>query len=260
MRPVNLLPEKERPYVPSGQRQGVAYVVVGLLVVLLLGTGAYVLMVNSLTSTREKTEQVRQEADAAEAKAGRLSAFGAFSQVKTTRYASVTELARGRFDWERLMREMARVLPPSVYVTSMSAGTNGEGSTPAGQSGGSAPPSDSSAGEGAPQLTLSGCATSQPEVATTLVRLRSLHRAVDVRLADSSKETVTPGGGPAASSGSTGTSAPAASGGGGTAAGANDGCEARGGRPDYRFQATVVFGQDPDAGPGRVPGSLGGGS
>lgn len=257
MRPVNLLPEKERPYVPSGRRQGSSYAVVGLLAVLLLAVGAYVLMANSVTSTRTEAEQVRQEADRAEAKSGSLAAFGAFAEVKATRYASVTDLAGGRFDWERLMRELARVLPASTSVTELSTGTNGEGgadSASSGASGGSASGTGAASSgadgpETPPQLTLSGCAASQRDVATTLVRLRSLHRAVDVQLADSSKED-------------TGASGPTAE---GTPAPGADGDRecGGGGLPGYTFQATVVFSPDtsggdiPDA---KVPGRLGGGS
>jgi len=160
------------------------------------------------------------------------------------------------------MRELARVLPASTSVTELSTGTNGEGGADSASSGASSGSSSGGSGSGtaaapagadgaatSPQLTLSGCAASQRDVATTLVRLRSLHRAVDVQLADSSKADANATGAPSAGT-------PSPGGGGDRACGA-------GRLPDYKFQATVIFSGDtsgsdiPDA---KVPGRLGGGS
>lgn len=76
------------------------------------------------------------------------------------------------------MRELALVLPEDVWITEANA------SASASAENGAAP---AAAGQGAagPNVNLVGCAPSQPAVAEVLVRLRNLHRADDVQLAES---------------------------------------------------------------------------
>jgi len=240
MRPINLLPEKDRPRGPSGGRQGGAYGVLGVLGVLLLGLVMYVMTVNGINSKKDELTRAQNEAQQAEAQAAALGSYGSFSGVKETRVASVRSLASVRFDWERLTRELAHVLPDDVWVTNLEAST-----TPAQQAGIAS--TDLPTG---PTLKLSGCAKTQPHVATAMVRLRRLHRAEDVKLVESSRQ----------SGGSAGASAPPPSGAGGAAAG---GCPNEGKDRYFQFQAQVEFSEiaAPEGpGAGRVPVTLGGGS
>lgn len=259
MRPVNLLPEGDRPYVPTGARAGSAYAVVGVLGALALAAAVYGFLTYQIDSRTARAQAASNEADKAEARASALGPFGAFAEIKQTRFASVTQLAEGRFDWERMLREVSRVLPDGVFLTELGASTTEE-ATGAGAGAANAPPSAAAAGAASgPSMTLTGCAPSQPDVATTLVRLRRLHRTQEVALGESSRPESESGGGGAPAAGGGG-SAPGAAGAGTADAGE---CGETGGSPNYSFTATVKFTpQDATSAAGskpKVPTSLGGG-
>lgn len=182
MKPVNLLPSSERPVRRAEQGNG-SYIVLGVLGALLLAVVAIVLTQNQINSKTNEITRAKQEQVEAERKVAQLGAFGQFAAVKEARLASVTDLATARFDWERLMRELARVLPEGTWITEASTSSTGEVDGEA-----SADPTEVAAPSG-PSLKLIGCATTQTDVAKVMVRLRSLHRALDVELAESAKPT-----------------------------------------------------------------------
>lgn len=255
MRPVNLLPPSERPRATVAAPQNASTIVLVVLAVLVVAIAGLVLTKNQATSKRAEIAKASQEQAQAEQRAGGLKAYGDFSQIKQTRVDAVTQLATQRFDWERLMRELALVVPDKVWLTDVtatgtgaaaSAGSPSPSSTstpPAATSGSTA---DATAGSGGPSVKVSGCAPSQKVVAETMVRLRSLYGAQEVDLQDSTAPQDQKGGSappPSASSGS-----PSGSG----------GCVSR-----YQFESTVTFAA-PDAAPtvkpSRVPTRLGGGA
>jgi Tfp pilus assembly protein PilN len=223
MRPVNLLPESQRRRTPTGGGKS-AYAVLGVLAVLLAMTAAYVFTGNQATERADAAAEASAEADRLEAQVANLGAFGNFAQIKETRLASVRQLAAQRFDWERLMLELARVLPADGWLQTASASTSGEEDAAAA----------STSVAVAPAATLGGCLPRQSDVADLMLRLRRLHRAVDVTLTESVREDA-------------------------GAAPSVDSC----GRY-YRFEIAVGFAptvveESPD-GQRRVPASLGGGS
>jgi Tfp pilus assembly protein PilN len=247
MRPVNLLPQRLRPRRPTGQLQGSAYAVVGVLGAFLLAVLLYVVTLNQIHSRESDAARAESEAQQADARAATLGPFGQFAQVKQTREASVKTLAEARIDWERAMRELALVLPPDTWITELNGSTGAEsansGSSSSSGTNGSTPGASNSSSSGKPNLKLVGCAVEQPDVAVLLVRLRRLHGVEDVDLHESAREeTVSSGAG------------------GDTSGASENGC---GG--DYKFDLTVTFKPDgPDApkvrGADKVPTSLGGGS
>ncbi|HWM12141.1 MAG TPA: hypothetical protein VNO82_22465 [Solirubrobacteraceae bacterium] len=175
MRPVNLLPESQRRRTPAGDGKS-AYVVLGVLAVLLAMTGLYVVTANQATTRSSEAAVASAEADRLEARAASLDAFGDFAQIKETRVASVRQLATERFDWERLMRELARVLPADGWLQAAEASTTGQLDEAA------------ETATGGPSATLSGCLPRQPDVADLMLRLRRLHRVEDVTLSESALE------------------------------------------------------------------------
>jgi len=253
MRAVNLLPDGERRRVASGRNRGSGYLVVGALALVLVALLSYTLTANQVTSRNAQADQAGRDADEAERRAARLGAFGDFAQTKQTREASVKSLAAGRFDWERLSLEMARVMPPGVFVTEVNAAAAGSPEGGTGASAASGSPSDSSGSDSSPQIKLTGCAPTQPDVATTMVRLRGLHRAKEVNLEDSTRDAQAAGGGASTSTSS------------GAGASGTEGCGTRNGRPYYKFIASVSFEPVPPVPPVAaegspdVPRSLGGG-
>jgi Tfp pilus assembly protein PilN len=160
VRPVNLIPNEERLGTRPPMRSGpTAYIVVGALVAALLGITALVVANNRIDSLKGEATQVEREVAVAEAKARELAAYTQFHSVREQRVATVTSLADSRFDWERVMRELALVLPGDVVLTDLTASAS-PGVAPAG-------------GEGValrsaiagPALSLTGCARGQEGVA-----------------------------------------------------------------------------------------------
>ena len=180
MRPVNLLPDQFRPH-QSGGLAGSAYLVIGVLAVLLVMALAYVMTGNSVTDREGKAATAKAEADTLQARSKQLSPFGDFAQIKQTRIASVRQLAEGRFDWERFMREVALVLPEGSWLRSANASVTGEidsaAPTPAAAAGATA----------GPKANLQGCTRKQSEVAKMMVRIGSMHRVTDVELNESKR-------------------------------------------------------------------------
>ena len=181
MRPVNLLPPRYRRARATGERPGVGYAALGVLAVLFLMVLGYALTNHQITDAKNKTAKANTEAAAAQAKVGQLQAFGNFASLKASRESAVESIAAVRFDYERLMREMALVLPHDTYLTSFTAATNGAGAAAASTA--SAGPATATG----PSVTIAGCAPSHPAVATAVVRLRQLHNVTDVSLTNSSK-------------------------------------------------------------------------
>lgn len=178
MKPVNLLPESQRRR-PTGDGKS-AYVVLGVLGLLLLMTGLYVVTANQVTTRSEAAVAAAAESDQLEARIARLGAFGSFAQVKQTRVAAVRQLAVERFDWERLMLELAHVLPADGWLQAAEASTSGEVGD-----GATAVADDAPSG---PTAKLTGCLPHQSDVADMMLRLRRMHRAEDVTLAESGIE------------------------------------------------------------------------
>ena len=236
MRPVNLLPPQYRSRVASEATGRRAYALLGALALLLVALTVYALTANQVTTRTEKAAEKNNAAQEAEQRAARLAPFSNFAQVKQVRAASVRALASSRFDWERLMRELSKVLPRGTWLTAADAGT--AVAAPAGAGAAVAP-----AG-GGPSAKLSGCAGKQTDVARLIIRLRQMHGVDDVTLTSSEKSEDSGGAATASSSGSGG--------------GSGTGCAGR-----YQFEVVVAF-EAPAAGPAAtdtkpVPSSLGGG-
>ncbi len=247
MRPVNLLPEGERARRAPSATGNLPYVVLGVLGALLVAMLAYVLTQNQISSKSADISRAQQETQVAEQRAARLGSFGEFSELKETRVRSVTELAQARFDWERLVRELALVLPEKTWLTDLTASTSADETT------GAAPPAPATAGSAAaaetgPSVKLTGCSVSQRRVAIVMVRLRKLYRATDVELSEAAAEE----------SGSGGGAGPPSS--GGPAGAGSTGCPAK----TFKFETTVSFAPAAEAvqkvDKRRVPTKLGGGA
>jgi Tfp pilus assembly protein PilN len=174
MKPVNLLPESQRRRRPEGGGNN-ARTVLGVLAVLLVMSGVYVMTANQATSRANDAASAGAEADRLEAEASSLGAFGDFAQTKEARVASVKQLADSRFDWERMVRELARVLPAGGWLQAVKASTTGEVESS----------SSTTTATGGPTAVLTGCMPRQSDVADLMLRLRRMYRAEDVALSSS---------------------------------------------------------------------------
>jgi Tfp pilus assembly protein PilN len=179
VRPINLLPARYRPARASGERPGIAYAAIGILAVLLIMVVAYVLTNKQINDAKKKTADAQAQEAASQARIGQLQAYGDFANLKDQRESAVRSVAESRFDYERLMREMALVLPHNTYLTAFSATAGGASSTAAT---GTTTPTSSG-----PAVSITACAPSHQAVATAVVRLRQLHNIQDVDLKSSQK-------------------------------------------------------------------------
>jgi Tfp pilus assembly protein PilN len=168
VRPVNLLPARYRPRSGGSGDSKNAYIALGVLGLIVLAVFGYVITANKVSSRNSEIAEARERISAAQTQAVTFQEFGDFAAIKAARLDAVKSLATTRVDWERLFREMAHVLPQSVWLTEFQA-------QPVEADGG---------GELQPTLTLKGCAQNHEIVADALVRLRELHVAEDVELTE----------------------------------------------------------------------------
>jgi Tfp pilus assembly protein PilN len=257
MRPVNLLPGELRPRQRAREGGGGrAHIVLGVLGVLLVMAVAYALSLNQVNSHKTEVARAKSEIEKAKTEVAASTAFGNFHAIEQTRSASVQQLAGGRFDWERMMRELALVLPAHTWLLNANAATSAAGAAGGAAGGAStpAPPAtgspaaaagdSASSGASSPTLDLKGCALKQNDVAVVLVRLRKLYLVDNVNLNESAQETTDKGVQTTSDS-----------------AGGSDTC----GSGRFKFDVSVTFSapttkSDKPAGGGKVPAKLGGGS
>lgn len=171
MRPINLIPPEERRGQHAPLRAGpLAYVVVAALVAVLAGVTALVLTGNEISDREAELARVESDDAAEAAKAERLSAYTSFRDLSEQRVVTVQSLADSRFDWERVMRELALILPGDVWLVGLTATASPEVSVEGGASSGS----DLRGSVPGPALELTGCATGQQAVAGFVTALKDI--------------------------------------------------------------------------------------
>ncbi len=117
MRPVNLIPPEERRDRAPIRTGPLAYMLVGVLALGLAGVTMVVLSNNKISDRKAKVAQLNQQQAAVESRASQLQPFVSFSQTAQQRVAAIHKVANDRFDWERVMRELALVLPHNISLT-----------------------------------------------------------------------------------------------------------------------------------------------
>ena len=197
MRPVNLIPGDQRRAGKAPVRTGpIAYVLVGALALGLILVTVLVLTTNTVSDHKAEVSDLKGQVAAAQARASQLAPFSNFASLEQSRHSTVKNLADSRFDWERVMNELARVLPGNVWLTHLSGAASSSSGTSA--TGGS----DTSVT--GPSLQISGCATSQDAVAGFLSALRDIDGVTRVGLTSSERGGSTTSGGGAATADSAG--------------------------------------------------------
>lgn len=195
MRPVNLIPVEQRRGQRRPMRGGpLAYIVVGALVAALLGVTTLVVTGNQISDSKAEISQLETEKAAVDEHVAALAAYTQFHSVREQRVATVTGLADSRFDWERVMRELALVLPSDVWLTNLT-GSASPGVAPEGAAGVSM-----RASIPGPALELVGCARDQEAVAGLIQAIKDIDGVTRVGVPSSSLGT---GSGESATSGGT---------------------------------------------------------
>ena len=158
-----------------------AYVVLAVLAVGVVMAGAWSLADKQLSQKQSDLARVEREAQVAGAKTGTLKPYTQFAALRAARVDTIGGLLEGRFDWAHSLREIARVVPGDVDLTSLVATVSPTSKV---EGGGAAP---LRAALPVPAVDLIGCAKTQAHVATLLARLRSIDGVQRVTLASSEK-------------------------------------------------------------------------
>lgn len=219
MKAVNLIPGAERRGATAISRAGGgAYLVLGTLAALVLMLAVYAIEGNRIDNKQAQAAQANQEAAAIEAQAAELSQYSTFAQLRDKRFETVSSIANSRFDWSNTLHDLARVIPPNTWLTTL-RGTVSPGVNVEGGGGGSGV----RAAIQAPAIEISGCTTSHPAVARMMARMRLMDGVTRVTLTSSEKADT----------------APAAGGAGDSSA---DSSDCRAGSDQYpRFEIVVFF-------------------
>ncbi len=201
MRAVNLITTEERrgPSIPTGRSGGGAYVVLVLLGGLAVFALLYGLADHETSSRRSEVTTLTARAQQAQARAGQLTPYTSFLQMREQRVQTVSELVNSRFDWAQAFHELGRVLPPGKVSLASLSGTVGSSSSAGASSSSASAASGSSATSATPPgsiptFALTGCAVSQAEVALMLDRLRLIDGVSEVTLQSSTKSGSSGGG------------------------------------------------------------------
>lgn len=207
MKAVNLIPGERR----RKSRDVVGRSGGGALAVLVLIAGLAVLAVmygsarHQISSQAGEAASLTARTNAVEARTGRLSSYSSFVTMAEDRMRTVSQLVESRFDWSHALHELGRVLPADTSLDSLH-GAVGSGEevtaspSPSSTSATSTSAASSTPPGSTPVFTLSGCATSQSEVAQTLQRLRLMDGVTEVQLQSSTSSGS--GGGSSAGGGS----------------------------------------------------------
>jgi Tfp pilus assembly protein PilN len=202
MRPVNLIPNDERRGDSAPLRTGnMIYVLLAGLAVLVLGIAAVALTGKQISDRETQKASLDQELQTETARANSLAAFSSFRAVQEQRSATVNSLAQSRFDWQRVLHELALVLPADVHVSTLTGSVNPQVQIDGG--------GDSSlrANIAGPALETTGCAPSQDAVAGFVSALEDIDGVTRVGLQSSQLGAASDSSGTSSSS-STGGSAP----------------------------------------------------
>jgi Tfp pilus assembly protein PilN len=214
MRAVNLIPSESRSGAApgAGRSGGGAYAVLGVLGGLAILALLYGIAHHQVSSRRSQAASLTARAQSVQVEASQLGPYTSFASLRQQRQQAVSDLVDARFDWAHAFHELGRVLPRDASVISLE-GTVGPTSPsaaptppPATGSSASAASTAASAAGGAtatsatppgsvPTFILTGCATSQQEVALTLERLRLVDGVSEVALQNSTKTAAGKSGG-----------------------------------------------------------------
>jgi Tfp pilus assembly protein PilN len=182
MRPVNLIPPEERRGDRAVLRKGsLAYGLVGALALILLGVVVSVMTNNQIADREAELATLEADKQAATARAEALAPYAEFAVMSAARNVTVSTLAKSRFDWERVLRELALVLPEDVWLVS-AAGTVSPALTVEGSTG-----NPLRAQAPGPALELVGCAPGQDSVAALVAALKDIDGVTRVGLSSSER-------------------------------------------------------------------------
>jgi Tfp pilus assembly protein PilN len=195
VRPVNLIPADERRGAAriAGQGPGASvYVLLGVLAVLLVGAVIFQLSTNAVNDRKSELAQLDKEL-ASLRQAGSGVTFAQAQDIARQRFDNIYNTVKGRFDFERRLRQLSRVLPEHSTLSSLTATVEdgadslegGEGEEGASSPSGSGGQSDGRASIQGPAFELEICTLANGfAYAEVMTRMRNLDGVTKVLLGD----------------------------------------------------------------------------
>jgi Tfp pilus assembly protein PilN len=190
MRPVNLIPPEDRRGDRAQVRTGVLpYVVVGALVAVLAGVALLVTTSNTISDRKAEVVSLEAQRTEAQARADALAPYADLAALAVERTTTVTSLAQSRFDWDRVLRELALVIPDDVWLTELTGTVAPDVQLSSGAE------VQLRQGASGPALSIIGCAAGHESVAAFLQALRDIDGVTRVAIeSDARPEQGTSGG------------------------------------------------------------------
>ena len=183
MRPVNLIPPEDRRGDSAPSRTGaLSWIVVGGLALLVLLVGGVVVTNKDVADKQAELAVLEGTEAELSARAESLAAFTSFQQIRDARVETVAALAESRFDWQRVMEELSRVIPAHVWLVKLlgNAGTTDDSGA-------------ATATTGTPSLEMTGCARSQRAVARMISAIGDIDGVTRVSATRSEKADASAG-------------------------------------------------------------------
>ena len=129
MRPVNLIPPEDRRGDHAPLRAGFAsYAIVGALALALVGVVLVVLTSNQISDSKAELASLQARKAQADLTAHNLAPYANFASLEDARTTTVSTLAQSRFDWERVLKELALVIPPDVTLENLTGKASADSS------------------------------------------------------------------------------------------------------------------------------------
>jgi Tfp pilus assembly protein PilN len=186
MRPFNLIPPEERRGAGVVARTGsLSYIVVAVLAALLIAVTAVVLTNNKISDRKAELAGLAQRKSVAQARLDGLKSYAALRSIEEKRAGTVTSLAKSRFNWERVMRELSKILPSNVWLVNLTGTVR-----PDVQVDDSADIETRQSVSG-PALQMIGCAVSQDAVARFVSDLEDIDGVTRVGVNSSNRADIT---------------------------------------------------------------------
>jgi Tfp pilus assembly protein PilN len=182
VRPVNLTPPEERGGKRASRRTGsISYLVLAALALGVVVVTALVLTTNTINDRKSEISELEAREAAARSEAESLRAFAEFAVLAEARAQTVTSLAQSRFDWERVLRELALVIPGDVWLVELSGAASPDVQVE------NATEVSAGSNIAGPSLSMVGCATSHEAVARFLQALKDIDGVTRVGLGKSER-------------------------------------------------------------------------
>lgn len=184
MKPVNLIPKEERRGEAAANRTGaLAYAVVGVLALIVVVLAATTLLGNQISDRKSQVASLETQVQQSEARASALAPYVQLAQVREARTTTIDSLAKSRFDWERVLRELALVTPEGIALSGVTGTASADVEV------------DGAADVGlrtqvpGPALEIIGCATDQRQLAEYISALQDIDGVSRVAAQSSARGT-----------------------------------------------------------------------